>query len=51
MKAFLSGKGRRHGHGPQANLYWTLYGWTCGTGTGGGGCTRHRHRDYVLAQA
>jgi len=22
------------------NTYWTLYGWKCGTGAGGGGCSR-----------
>lgn len=55
LRAFMSGRGKKHGSGPEANLTWTLFGWTCGHGTGGGGCIRHgtdasNARDYIVAQ-
>ena len=48
LRAFMSGKGTKHGSGPEANLTWRVYRWTCGHGTGGGGCTRRGAR--ILAQ-
>jgi hypothetical protein len=55
LRAFMSGRGKKHGSGPEANLTWTVFGWTCGHGTGGGGCIRHGNdastaRDYIVAQ-
>jgi hypothetical protein len=55
LRAFMSGKGHKHGSGPEVNLTWTVYGWTCAHGTGGGGCIRHgsnykNARDYIIAQ-
>lgn len=41
MRLFLvEGRGRKHGGPYGYNTYWTLYGWKCGTGAGGGGCSR-----------
>lgn len=52
LKAFVSGKGHRHGpaNGPAYLQTWTVYGWTCGHGTGGGACVRNHNRDRILAQ-
>jgi hypothetical protein len=52
LGAFLNGKGTRHGGGSSATTYWTLYGWRCGHGAGGGACIRHGSdyrtaRDYI----
>jgi hypothetical protein len=58
LRAFLSGQGKLHGptHGPAYKQYWTLYGWRCGHGAGGGGCIRRGKsyttaRDYILAES
>ena len=57
LRAFLSGRGKLHGppNGPAYKQTWTLYGWSCGHGAGGGGCIRHgsnykNARDYILAE-
>jgi hypothetical protein len=57
MRAFLSGKGKLHGPpaGPAYLQTWTLDGWSCGHGAGGGGCIRDgtsysNARDYILAE-
>src|SRR3954468_14237820 len=34
LRAFMNGKGRQHGSGPEADKTWPLSGWTCGHGTG-----------------
>jgi hypothetical protein len=56
LRAFFAGKGKMHGpaFGPAALQYWTVYGWNCGHGTGGGAClrdgTNYRNaRDYIWA--
>jgi hypothetical protein len=43
LRAFFAGKGRMHEPpgGPAAQQTWTVQGWTCGYGTGGGGCIRY----------
>ena len=58
LRAFLSGHGKMHGptDGPAYKQYWTLYGWRCGHGAGGGGCIRHGKsyttaRDYIVAES
>ena len=58
LRAFLSGKGTLHGppNGPSYKQTWSLYGWSCGHGAGGGGCIRGganyaNARDYILAEA
>jgi hypothetical protein len=58
LRAFMSGKGKLHGpaNGPAYLQSWSLYGWRCGHGTGGGACIRHgtnykNARDYIGAQA
>jgi hypothetical protein len=55
---FLSGKGKMHGppNGPANKQTWTLDGWTCGHGAGGGACIRggktyKTARDWIEAQA
>ena len=55
MRAFLEGKGKRHGS-DDATAYWKLYGWKCGRGSGAAACTRgggdyRTARDYVSAQS
>lgn len=40
LGVFLSGGGKQHGNGSTATTYWTLLGWTCARGAGGGGCFR-----------
>jgi hypothetical protein len=55
IRLFLSGKGHKHGGPSQAETYWTVRGWRCGTGTGGGGCIRGgtsylNARHYIIAQ-
>jgi hypothetical protein len=57
LRAFLSGKGKLHGppNGPAYLQTWTLDGWSCGHGAGGGGCIRggttyKNARDYIVAQ-
>jgi hypothetical protein len=50
MHLFLNeGQGVKHGGPSSAETYYTLYGWRCGTGAGGGGCVRHRGRDRTQA--
>ena len=51
LRTFLSGKGTMHGPpgGPAYLQYWTVSGWNCGYGTGGGGCSRDRRQ--ILAQS
>jgi hypothetical protein len=50
MHLFLNeGQGEKHGGPSSAETYWTLYGWRCGTGAGGGGCTRDGGRDRTQA--
>lgn len=49
LRAFFSGKGVKHGGPSNAQTYWTLGRWRCGTGTGGGGCIRGG-RDYRVAR-
>ena len=58
LKDFLSGQGTLHGppNGPAYEQTYTLHGWTCGYGTGGGGCIRNGKsyataRDYIVAEA
>jgi hypothetical protein len=50
LRAFMRGRGRMHGpkDGPAYRQYWTLYGWKCGHGAGGGGCTRDGRRIYAV---
>jgi hypothetical protein len=57
LQAFMSGKGTLHGppNGPAFQQTWTLDGWSCGHGTGGGACIRggatyRTARDYIVAQ-
>jgi hypothetical protein len=57
LRAFMSGKGTLHGppNGPAYKQTWTLDGWTCGHGAGGGGCIRHgtdykNARDFIVAE-
>jgi hypothetical protein len=40
-------KGKKHGGPYGYNTYWTLGHWKCGTGAGGGGCTRKHPRARV----
>ena len=42
LRAFASGKGTLHGpvNGPAVAQSWTLFGWRCGHGAGGGACIR-----------
>jgi hypothetical protein len=42
LRDFLSGRGQMHGprSGPASEQAWTVDGWTCGYGTGGGACMR-----------
>jgi hypothetical protein len=50
MRLFLNeGQGVKHGGPSSAETYYTLYGWRCGTGAGGGGCTRRGGRDRTQA--
>jgi len=50
MHLFLNeGQGVKHGGPSSAETYYTLYGWRCGTGAGGGGCTRAGGRDRTQA--
>lgn len=50
MHLFLNeGQGVKHGGPSSAETYYTLYGWRCGTGAGGGGCTRRGGRDRTQA--
>jgi hypothetical protein len=52
LKAFLNGKGKKHGGGSEATTYWTVYGWRCGYGTGIActrGGTRRKARDVIGA--
>jgi hypothetical protein len=54
LRDFMSGKGIKHGGPSSAETYWTLRGWKCGTGAGGGGCIRHgptyrTARDWISA--
>jgi hypothetical protein len=58
LEAFMSGKGTEHGppDGPQADQTWTVDGWSCGHGAGGGACihggANYRvARDQIVAQA
>jgi len=58
LRAVLSGKGTEHGptDGPQADQSWTVDGWSCGHGAGGGACiyggANYRvARDPIVAQA
>lgn len=45
MHLFLNeGQGIKHGGPSSAETYYTLYGWKCGTGAGGGGCKRRGAR-------
>lgn len=52
LRDFLSGRGQKHGPGggPVSENTWTVDGWKCGYGTGGGGCI-HRGRTYRTARA
>jgi hypothetical protein len=57
LRDFLSGKGKMHGppNGPADKQTWTVDGWTCGYGTGGGACIRSGRtyktaRDWIEAQ-
>jgi hypothetical protein len=52
LRDFLSGGGRMHGRrsGPMSERTWTVHGWTCDYGTGGGVCI-HRGRTYKTARA
>jgi len=57
LRAFMSGKGTMHGppDGPAYLQSWTLYGWSCGHGAGGGACIRggssyKNARDWIEAQ-
>ena len=57
LRGFLSGKAKLHGPpgGPAYLQTWTLDGWSCGHGTGGGGCIRGgtsytNAPDYILAE-
>lgn len=52
MRLFLSGGGVKHGSGAEYKLTWTVDGWTCGHGAGGGACIRGgpsylNARDYI----
>lgn len=56
--AFMSGRGRRYGpaNGPAYLQTWSVNGWSCGHGTGGGACIRggrtyRTATNYILAQA
>ena len=58
LKGFLSGHGTLHGprNGPAYKQSYTLDGWTCGYGAGGGACIRGGKtyltaRDQILAEA
>jgi len=49
MNLFLNeGQGEEHGGPYQYQKYWTLYGWRCGTGAGGGGCVRRGARTQAI---
>jgi hypothetical protein len=57
LEAFFAGKGKFHGppNGPAADQTWTLDGWSCGRGAGGGGCIRNgtNYRNahkYIVAE-
>jgi hypothetical protein len=52
LRDFLSGRGRMHGprSGPVSEESWTVDGWRCGYGTGGGACI-HRGGTYKTARA
>jgi hypothetical protein len=58
LRALMSGKGKEHGppDGPQADQTWTVDGWSCGHGAGGGACiyggANYRVAlDQIVAQA
>lgn len=58
LQAFMSGRGALHGppNGPAYLQTWTVDGWSCGHGTGGGACIRgggtyRTARDDIIAQA
>jgi hypothetical protein len=58
LKDFLSGHGTFHGprNGPASKQSYTLDGWTCGYGAGGGACIRggrtyRTARDQIVADA
>jgi hypothetical protein len=40
VRDFTAGRGIEHGSGPEADKSWTVDGWTCGHGAGGGACLR-----------
>jgi hypothetical protein len=40
VRDFVAGRGVEHGSGPEADRSWTVDGWTCGHGAGGGSCLR-----------
>ena len=42
LSDFLRGRGTMHGprRGPSYKQWWSVDGWACGYGAGGGGCTR-----------
>jgi hypothetical protein len=42
LRAFFSGKGKQHGppSGGLLQQWWTVDGWRCGYGAGGGACIR-----------
>jgi hypothetical protein len=47
---FAAGRGIEHGTGPEANRSWTVDGWTCGHGAGGGACRSGRSAlEYSIA--
>lgn len=57
LQAFVSGQGELHGprSGPSSAQSWTLFGWSCGRGAGGGACIRHgsnfrNARDFIVAE-
>jgi hypothetical protein len=58
LRDFFSGKGKMHGppNGPAYEQSWTVDGWSCGHGAGGGACIRggktyKTARDWIEAQA
>ena len=58
LRIFMSGGGRMHGppNGPAYRQSWTVEGWRCGHGTGGGACIRggrtyRTAREWIEAQA
>jgi hypothetical protein len=58
LSVFLSGGGTMHGpaNGPSYKQWWSVEGWHCGTGAGGGACIRGgsdatNARDYIVGVA